>query len=193
VARLASDDPRDRTADEESLIRQAQQGDRPAFAALVDRYWERLHRWLYHLTRDSHAAEDLAQETFLKALANLGKFRAGTNFSAWLFRIGHNNFANQYRAATRRREQLPDDLPAAGAGPADEAISKEALQEVARALERLPVEFRAALLLRVEEGLSFRQIADVLDLTEETARWRVFKARQKLLGLLASRLEREKP
>jgi RNA polymerase sigma-70 factor (ECF subfamily) len=190
---LALDDPRDPGAEEHRLIRQAQHGDRPAFAALVDRYWDRLYRWLYHLTRDSHAAEDLAQETFLKALANLGKFRAGTNFSAWLFRIGHNNFANQYRAAARRRDPLPEDLPAPGTGPAEEAVSKEALQELARALERLPVEFRAALLLRVEEGLSFRQIADVLDLTEETARWRVFKARQKLLGLLASRLEQEKP
>ena len=56
---------------------------------------------------------------------------------------------------------------------------------MARALSRLPTDFRAALLLRVEEGLSFRQIAEVLNLTEETARWRVFKARQKLLGLLA--------
>ena len=56
----------------------------------------------------------------------------------------------------------------------------------------MPTEFRAALLLRVEEGLSFRQIAEVLDLTEETARWRVFKARQKLLVLLATREEQEK-
>ncbi len=60
-------------------------------------------------------------------------------------------------------------------------------------LGRLPPEFRAALLLRAEQGLSFRQIAEVLDLTEETARWRVFKARQKLLALLAPRQEQEKP
>ena len=60
-------------------------------------------------------------------------------------------------------------------------------------MNRLPVDFRSALLLRVEEGLSFRQIADVLDLTEETARWRVFKARQKLMSLLAPPLEQERP
>ena len=61
-----------------------------------------------------------------------------------------------------------------------------------RAIGRLPAEFRAPLLLRVEEGLSFREIAAILDTTEETARWRVFKARQKLLSVLAPQLDREK-
>jgi RNA polymerase sigma-70 factor (ECF subfamily) len=177
--------------EEHRLIRAAQEGDRPAFAALVGRYWDRLYRWLYRLTRDKHAAEDLAQEAFLRAFAGLDKFRAGTNFNAWLFRIAHNCFANHHRAAARRREPLPDDLPAAAAGPVEQAASQEALQGLAKALHRLPSDFRAALLLRVEEGLSFRQIADVLDLTEETARWRVFKARQKLLSLLTPRREQK--
>ncbi len=190
---MASSDPSpDRLAEEHRLVRTAQQGDRDAFAALVERYWDRLYRWLYHLTRDRHAAEDLAQETFLKALAGLDKFRAGTNFGAWLFRIAHNNFANQYRA-NRKREPLPANLPAPERGPAEQVSSQEALQGLGRALNRLPTDFRAALLLRVDEELSFRQIAEVLDLTEETARWRVFKARQKLLALLAPQLEQEKP
>src|SRR5215472_17582947 len=189
----AFDNPPDILADEHRLIVAAQRGDRPSFARLVEHYWDRLYRWLYHLAHDRHTAEDLTQETFLKAFAGLKKFQAGTNFGAWLFRIAHNNFANQCRASARHREPLPDDLPDSQHGPLDRAISTEALKEVARAINRLPTEFRAALLLRVEEGLSFRQIADVLDLTEETARWRVFKARQKLMGLLASRLEQEKP
>jgi RNA polymerase sigma-70 factor (ECF subfamily) len=187
------DNPHRLLTEEHRLIRAAQGGDRPSFAALVERYWDRLYRWLYHLTHDRHAAEDLAQETFLKAFAGLGRFRlrAGAGFSAWLFRIAHNAFADQYRsaAAGRRREALPDDLPAPpGGGPVEEAQSREAIQEVGRALGRLPAEFRAALLLRAEQGLSFREIAAVMNLTEETARWRVFKARQKLLGLLPSPL-----
>jgi RNA polymerase sigma-70 factor (ECF subfamily) len=179
-------------AEEHRLIARAQQNDRPAFAALVDRYWDRLYRWLYHLTRDRHSAEDLAQEAFLKALANLNRFRPGTNFAAWLFRIAHNAFANQCRAR-RHREPLPDDLPGRDAGPDDEAISREALQDLARAVGRLPQEFRGALMLRAEQGLSFREIAEVLGLTEETARWRVFRARQKLLELLVPRTEVERP
>jgi RNA polymerase sigma-70 factor (ECF subfamily) len=178
--------------EEHQLLGKAQQGDRPAFASLVEKYWDRLYRWLYHLSRDQHTAEDLAQETFLKAFAGLNKFRLGTNFAGWLFRIAHNNFANHTRAA-RKREALPDELPDRADGPVEQIISQEALQGLARAVNRLPVDFRAALLLRVEEGLSFRQIAEVLDLTEETARWRVFKARQKLLSVLAPQLEQEKP
>jgi RNA polymerase sigma-70 factor (ECF subfamily) len=179
-------------AEEHRLIVAAQQGDRPAFAQLVERYWERLYRWLYHVTHDQHTAEDLAQESFLKAFAGLKKFQAGTNFGAWLFRIAHNNYANQCRASARQREALPADLPSRERGPHEQAVSAEALQSVTQAIYRLPPEFRSALLLRVEEGLSFRQIAEVLDLTEETARWRVFKARQKLLGTLATRQEQEK-
>ncbi|HMC88367.1 MAG TPA: sigma factor-like helix-turn-helix DNA-binding protein, partial [Gemmataceae bacterium] len=67
----------------------------------------------------------------------------------------------------------------------------ETMQLLARAVGRLPAEYRAALLLRAEEGLSFHQIALVLGIKEETARWRVFKARQKLMGVMAGQLDRE--
>jgi RNA polymerase sigma-70 factor (ECF subfamily) len=181
----SSDSLPDFLSEEDRLIVQARDGDRSAFAALAERYWDRLYRWLYHLCRHRHAAEDLTQETFLKAFAGLRKFQPGTNFGAWLFRIGHNNFANHYRSAARRREPLPDDLPSRDCGPEQEAQSNETQKALASAIGRLPSEFRAALLLRIEERLSFRQIAEVLELTEETARWRVFKARQKLMDALA--------
>lgn len=176
--------------DEEAhWIRAAQAGDRSAFARLVERYWDRLYRWLYHLTRDRHTAEDLAQETFLKALAGLGSFRPGSNFRAWVFKIGHNNFVNHKRADRRTRHPLPEDVAAAEVGgPVDAAQDREALELVAKAVSELPADFRAALLLRVEEGLSFREVAKVLGTTEETARWRVFKARQKLIKVLAPEL-----
>jgi RNA polymerase sigma-70 factor, ECF subfamily len=193
VVSVASPEPALASATEQNLIRHAQAGDRHAQAGLAERYWDRLYRWLYHLTRDPHSAEDLTQDTFLKAFAHLNRFQAGTNFVAWLFRIAHNNFANYCRANVRKREALSEELPDRQAGPVEEAASSEALQGLARAIERVPAEFRAALLLRVEEGLSFREIARVLDLTEETARWRVFKARQKLLTVLTPQLEREKP
>jgi RNA polymerase sigma-70 factor (ECF subfamily) len=177
---------------EHLLIRGAQQGDRQAFARLVERYWDGLYRWLYHLSHDRHTAEDLAQETFLKALNGLRTFRPGTNFRAWLFRIGHNTFANHRRSA-RPRQPFPEDLAADDEGPAEQALSRESLQVLGRAVNRLPPDFRAAFLLRVEEGLSFREVGQVLGITEETARWRVFKARQKLMSALAPELDREKP
>jgi RNA polymerase sigma-70 factor (ECF subfamily) len=174
---------------EAEWIRAAQAGDRSAFAHLIERYWDRLYRWLYNLTRDRHAAEDLTQETFLKALAALNSFRPGSNFRAWIFRIGHNNFVNQKRSERRTKQQLPDGLAATEVGAAEETMAnREALETVGRAVAELPADFRAALLLRVNEGLSFRDVAKVLGTTEETARWRVFKARQKLLKVLSPEL-----
>jgi RNA polymerase sigma-70 factor (ECF subfamily) len=172
--------------EEADWIRAAQSGDRSAFARLVDRYWDRLYRWLYHLTRDRHTAEDLTQETFLKSLAALRSFRPGSNFRAWVFRIGHNNFVNQKRASRRTKHPLPEDAAGAeSAGPVHTVEDREALELVQKAVTELPSDFRAALMLRVEEGLSFREVAKVLGTTEETARWRVFKARQKLLKVLS--------
>lgn len=174
--------------EESEWIVAAQTGDRRAFAKLVDHYWDRLYRWLYHLTRNRHQAEDLAQETFLKALAALDSFRAGSNFRAWLFRIGHNNFVNLKRSERRVGSSLPDDATEAGVGPEDTASDREVLRLVSKAIAELPPDFRAALMLRADEGLSFREVAVVLNITEETARWRVFKARQRLIKVLSPEL-----
>jgi RNA polymerase sigma-70 factor (ECF subfamily) len=175
--------------EESDWIAAAQGGDRQAFGRLVNYYWDRLYRWLYHLTRDRHKAEDLVQETFLKALGALGSFRPGSNFRAWLFRIGHNNFVNLKRAERRTSHPLPEDATGPPTATAeDTAADREALRAVGRAVADLPVEFRSALVLRAEEGLSFREVAAILRITEETARWRVFKARQKLMKVLAPEL-----
>jgi RNA polymerase sigma-70 factor (ECF subfamily) len=179
-------------ADEHVLIHWAQRGDRQAFGTLVNHYWDRLYRWLYHLAHDRHVAEDLAQEAFLKALAGLAGFQTGTNFQAWLFRIAHNAFVNQMRAKRRTRQPFPEELPSSDEGPVDQAMGREMLQRLARTVGRLPSEYRAAFLLRAQENLSFQDIAGVLEITEETARWRVFKARQKLMDVFAAELEQEK-
>ncbi len=175
------------TGEESEWIAAAQAGDRAAFSRVVGVYYERLFRWLFHLTRDRHRAEDLTQETFLKALAAVKSFRAGSNFRAWLFRIGHNNFVNLKRSE-RKSTQPPDDEPPTAdtaAGPMATAADRETLAKVAAAIQELPTDFRTALLLRAEEGMSFREVAAVLKITEETARWRVFKARQKLVKVLS--------
>jgi RNA polymerase sigma-70 factor, ECF subfamily len=191
--RLATSESERLELDEHVLVSRAQKGDRQAFAALVEQYWDGLYRWLYHVTHHRQAAEDLAQEAFLKALAGLGSFQAGSNFRAWLFRIAYNSFLNQRRSESRARQLFPDTVPTPHHGPAEQVMSRENLQVLTRAVGRLPPDFRAAFLLRVEEGLSFREIANVLQTTEETARWRVFKARQKLMDVLAPQLDREKP
>lgn len=178
-------------ADEQALIQSARQGERQAFAALVERYWDRLYRWLYHMTHDAHTAEDLTQEALMKAYRGLASFQPGTNFQAWLFRIAHNGLANYRRANRRVRQPFPGEAASAQAGPEEQAMSREAFQHLARAIGRLPRDYRAAYLLRVEEDLSFREIAEVQDISEETARWRVFKARKKIMEVMTPYLDRE--
>ncbi|WP_162657113.1 RNA polymerase sigma factor [Tuwongella immobilis] len=174
--------------EETGLIRDAQAGDRRAFAALVDRYWEPLYRWLCYLSHDPTTAEDLTQETFLKAFAALESFRPGSHFRAWLFRIGQNNFVNHRREQKRKQFTLPMELTQPGDGPLGELLSREGVTKLVEAIHKLPTDFRAALLLRIEEELSFKEIATILSITEETARWRVFKARQKLMQVLSPEL-----
>ncbi len=171
-------------------VRAAQRGDRQAMAWLIDRYWDRLYRWLYHMTHDVHMTEDLVQETFCRAMAALHTFRAGSNFRAWLFRIGYNNFINWKRASRHAAAPLSED-GLAGCGPASEQTveDREWLEAVARAVAQLPLDFRLPLLLRAYEGLSFRELAKIIGTTEDTARWRVFKARQ----MLVRRLRPEPP
>jgi RNA polymerase sigma-70 factor (ECF subfamily) len=178
--------------DETYLVQRAQANDREAYARLVQHYWDRLYRWLYRLCHDQHTAEDLTQEVFLKALAKIATFQAGTSFQAWLFRIGHNLFINLRRSKHSVRISFPEEIATPGEGPVEELLNRESMKLLARAVGRLPAEFRAPFLLRVEQDLSYREIADVLGLTEDTARWRVFKAREKLMETLAGQLETEK-
>lgn len=170
-------------SEENDWLSAAQNGDRAAFARVVTAYWDRMFRWLFHMTHDRHRAEDLTQETFLKALAAIKSFRVGSNFRAWLYRIAHNNFVNLKRGDKRRAGTLPDESLTAddAPGPVHQAEDRETLKRVTDAIAQLPSDFRTALLLRADEGMNFRDIAAVLGITEETARWRVFKARQKLV------------
>jgi RNA polymerase sigma-70 factor (ECF subfamily) len=169
---------------ESRLILDSQQANRQAFACLIERYWDSLYRWLCQLTRDTHLAEDLTQETFMKAYANIHRFQHGTNFRAWLFRIAHNNLVNVYRHYPKAKREQLNDRQANTQGPLEETLHRESSELLAQAVSRLPTDFRSAFLLRVDQGLSFKQIGEILHITEQTARWRVFKARQKLLATL---------
>jgi RNA polymerase sigma-70 factor (ECF subfamily) len=172
------------------LVRRAQRGERAAFATLVDTYWTRLYRWLFGLTHDAHAAEDLTQDAFLKAWSKLGTFRAGTHFRAWLFRIAHNALLDRQRGGRGVRPQpLPESLSTHEPEPVTTLVTQELQTQLRAALEQLPARLRAPFLLRTQEELAFSEIAQILSVTEETARWRVFKARRLLLHQLGDALD----
>jgi RNA polymerase sigma-70 factor, ECF subfamily len=177
---------------EQQLIRQSQAGDRQAFASLLDSYYSRINRWLYGLTGNRHTAEDLTQDVFLKAWAALPNFQ-GTGFRAWLYRIASNLLIDSRRGPRGvRPDQLPEGLTAREPGPIAVVLGREGQTVVMEACEKLPAKLRAAFLLRTQEELEFDEIARVLEITEETVRWRVFKARHMLLNELKAYLDEKR-
>jgi RNA polymerase sigma-70 factor (ECF subfamily) len=179
---------------EHSWIRAAQAGDTQAYAAIVDRYWPRVQRWLSGLTHDTQAAEDLTQEVFLKAWNGLPRFTAGSNFRAWLFCIARRCLIDSHRCGrSPDASHLPEGIPGQATSPISTLIARETLVLVQQAVGRLPEQIREAFLLRTQEELSYAEIGQILEVNEETVRWRVFKARQTLLEELGDALDPEAP
>lgn len=182
------------TPDEAECVRRAQEGDRAAFGILVDRYWRPLRRWLIGFVGQEQLAEDMTQEAFVRAWVGLGQLRAGVAFRVWLFRIAHNCVVSQSRGARAKTPVTLGPEPASKqAGPLETLLERECQQNVAQALTGLGPGYRAAYLLWTEEGLPYAEIAQVLDITEATARWRVCKARQFLLKELKDYLDEALP
>jgi RNA polymerase sigma-70 factor (ECF subfamily) len=174
---------------ETTWVQQAARGDAQAFARLVDGYWDRVRRWLYGMTGRMHLAEDVAQETFLKAWTALPQLREPHTFRVWLFQIARRCWADaRRRSKAARKVPLPPEMPGNQAGPLSDVIEGETREKLELSLELLPSKFRAAYLLWTQEELAYADIAQVLGTTEETARWRVCKARQTLLKLMSGYL-----
>ena len=152
-------------ADAELMSRTAS-GDREAFAALVDRHKNRLVNYLTSLTRDRERAEDFAQEAFVRVFESAGRYQERGQFLPYLFRIATNLLRTEERKA-RRRELLLHTFHRNGNGhapsPQTELLQEEIGVRVASALARLPLRYRAPLLLREMEGWSYEDIAAALD------------------------------
>jgi RNA polymerase sigma-70 factor (ECF subfamily) len=175
---------------EASLLDQAKAGDARAFARLVECYWPRLHRWLYLLTRQEQVAEDLTQEAFLRAWRSLATLQDTPRFRSWLFAIARNCLTDCQRGPRGRPpEPLSDAIATAVRGPLEEIVDRETCQRIQAEFERLPLPYRSALALWTQERMSYAEVAEAIGTTEETARWRVCKARQMLQERLAVYLE----
>jgi RNA polymerase sigma-70 factor, ECF subfamily len=149
------------------------------FGELVERYWTSVYRLAYHLSGNVHDAQDLAQETFLKAMSGRASFKDGTNLKAWLLRIGSNAFLDLRRRRKTARASAIDVEPAVT--HADAAQASELSAALWAAIRRLDETPRTVFLLRTQDDLSFREIAEVIGTTEDTARWHMLQARRRLM------------
>jgi RNA polymerase sigma-70 factor (ECF subfamily) len=178
--------------DEQTWVRQAQTGDRSAFAALVERYWTGVYSWLHGMTQRSHTAEDLTQEVFLKAWTMLPSLQAGASFRPWLYRISRNCLIDSGRGSRGMRLQpLPSMAVTSEPGPVENVLAEEGQALLQAACARLPDTFRAPFLLWTQQDMPYAEIAQILSITEETARWRVCKARHLLLQQLKGYLDKQ--
>jgi RNA polymerase sigma-70 factor (ECF subfamily) len=162
-------------------------------SAWVAQYWDVVYKLSYRLTADRHEAEDLSQETFLRAIERRSSFKAGTNARAWLLRIATNVFLDRRRRrAVMKIAKLPDEMSVAHraneAQPGQGLEARELHASVERAIAELPETQRVVFVLRSLEDLSFRQIAEAVGTTEETARWHMMQARRHLLAKLDGKL-----
>lgn len=169
------------TDDDQGWIEQSRQGDQEAFASLVRRYQRMIYALAYRMTGSAADAEDVTQETFIRAHAQLGTFRAEAKFSSWLYRIAVNHCLN-WRQRAGRREQLHHSWQAQREepAPADGALA----QKVQDALLKLKPKQRAAIVLTIYDGLSHAEAARALGCSETTVSWRLFAARATLKRLL---------
>ena len=186
--------------DEAAAVARAQRGDHEAYRVLVERHSRSVYRLAYRLTGRPEDAEDVVQETFVRAYRQLRRFQSRSNFATWLYRIGFNCAIDYVRARPRRESaQSPEALeryaqPGAGPTADDLVYAGEVGRRLQAALAHLTSQERAAFLLRHYHGCSIEEIGLALDLNTNAAKHSIFRAVRKMrlaLGpLVDRRLER---
>ena len=172
------------------LVERVQRGDKRAFELLVSKYQRKINRLVSRLVRDAAEVEDVTQEAFIKAYRALAQFRGESAFYTWLYRIAINT-AKNYLASQRRRAPTTTENDAEEAetfehadqlrdinSPESLLMSKQVGQAVSKAVDALPEELRTAIQLREIEGMSYEEIADVMNCPIGTVRSRIFRARE---------------
>lgn len=190
----------DRELDQQ-LVERVQRGDKQAFGLLVAKYQRKLLRLLSRLIRDPAEVEDVAQETFIKAYRALPSFRGESAFYTWLYRIGVNT-AKNYLVAQGRRAPTTTGFNSEEAESFDDGeqlrdintperlmMSRQVGETVETAMEGLPEELKTAIVLREIEGLSYEEIASIMDCPIGTVRSRIFRAREAIAERLRPLLD----
>ena len=174
-------------ADERQLIQRAQEGDHAAYRVLVERHMRQAYRLAFSFVNEHHRAEDVAQEAFVRAYNGLPAFRGDAGFGTWLYRIVTNlslNHLKQMKAAAER-EVVMDVIPDSPAAEEIPGARQELREQLEKALHQLPTMQRAVVILRHLDGLSTKQVSEILNCSEGTVKTHLFRGLKKLKSSLA--------
>ena len=174
------------TQPDHGVLRKAQRGDERAFTLIVRAYETPVYNYVLRLVGDRTLAEDLTQEVFLRVFQGLPKFSLRSKFTTWLFQVTKNRVLDELRASERRPRlsvALEDAPPLEVLDAPLERV--EAMDAVWRSVAGLTPDLKMALLLRDIVGLSYTEIADSLEITLATVKWRIYKAREEVQLALA--------
>jgi len=166
--------------DDRILVGAAQSGDLDAFEMLVRRYHAPVYRIALRLLGSSADADDVTQDTFLRAWRSLARFRGDSSFATWLYRIATRRCFDLF-AAHRPTQTLDEEQHGPSVDPASTIEQRERLRAITQQIQALPPDQRAALVLREFEGLRYEDIADVLETTVPAIKGRIHRARLALL------------
>jgi RNA polymerase sigma-70 factor, ECF subfamily len=168
------------------VLRKAQRGDERAFSLIVRAYETPVFNYVLRLVGDRSLAEDLTQEVFLRVFQGLPRFSLRCKFTTWLFQVTKNRVLDELRANERRPRHLVALDDVAPLEVLDAPIERgETVEALWRAIDGLTVDLKMALLLRDVTGLSYTEIADSLEITLATVKWRIYKAREEVVLVLA--------
>jgi RNA polymerase sigma-70 factor (ECF subfamily) len=171
-----------------AVLRKAQKGDERAFALILRAYETPIYNYVLRMVNDRSLAEDLTQEVFVRVFQGLPRFSLRCKFTTWLFQVAKNRVLDELRARDRRPQtsMTLEDAPALEV--LDQPVERlETIDALWRAVNDLNPDLKMALLLRDVVGMPYNEIADSLEITLATVKWRIFKAREEV----ATALERD--
>jgi RNA polymerase sigma-70 factor (ECF subfamily) len=191
-------------AADRTLVLRVRAGDRDAFAEIVRTYQRRVYAVAVRMTRRHEVADDITQDTFVRAYRSLESFDLERPLQPWLMRIAMNVAINYLNGAARRERPLPEDGSAGAerrfpreepldANPERALASEELALDLERAVERLPADQRTVFLLKVVEELRYEEIAELLGISEGTVMSRLSRARGRLKMMLAAHVRPGSP
>ena len=174
---------------DQDLVRRVQQGDKSAFDLLVIKYQHKIVHLVNRYVKDPSEAQDVAQDSFIKAYKALGEFRGESAFYTWLYRIAINTAKNYLLSRSRRHSDYEVDMQDAEQienapqlkdieTPENQLMNDQIVEVIKSAIDKLPEEMRIAIMLREFEGMSYEEIAEAMDCPIGTVRSRIFRARE---------------